>query len=140
MRDCVEERKLAKYDSEIDTHVHLPGNKAPSYGMLKYDFMGTRGLFHSSKSYLIEDEREQNKSVKRFKGCSRDAQSFLSPSFFDVSADTGLARKTGYANQRKLRATAGYQMAIRTESRMLSHPISVKRIYDVRHSVLSFSR
>ena len=78
-------------------------------------------------------KRKKNpKSIKRFKGCSREAQAFLSPSFFDISTETGLAKQSGYANQRKLRATEGYEMAIRTESRMLGHPISVKRLYDVR--------
>ena len=134
LRDGVEKRKLKEWDDHVDEHLFTEGSTGASHGKLKYDWFGTKGLFHSGKTYFLEDGREgkDGGTHKRFKGCSRSVQQFLSPEYYDLDEATGLAKKSGFANRRKLGPTEGYEMVIRTESRRLSTPVCLKRKFDVR--------
>lgn len=128
---------LDRYDAEWKHHIYLDGHGQDSHGLLKYEFIADRALFYAVKCYFLVKDRAEGdppEIMRRMKGCSRVCQASLDSSHFELEKSSGLAKSSGYANRRKLSSTLGYQMVLATESKSLTHPINVKRRFDVRNS------
>jgi hypothetical protein len=98
-------------------------------GKLKIEGVYTLALFRCGKCYLLRNLTEFDlDEMIRFKGAPRrDIASFDQRLFSqDPEENTAVLRTTA------MRPTAGLEMSLLTESRILSHSLNLKRFAPVR--------